>query len=62
MSDEPENRPILPQDPQAYRKPIAGTFRRPLPGGFPGDRDIKASPYLIKALLDREWIEKNGKK
>lgn len=61
MSDE-ENTVLPAQDPKAYRKPVAYNFPWPRPGGLPGDREITASPYLIKALRDREWIEKDRKK
>ena len=54
MSDD-ENTVLPSQDPQAYRRPIVGTFRF---GALPTDKEIKASPYLIKVLREREWIEK----
>jgi len=53
---EDEDRLIVPADPKAYQKEIAGSYRRALPGGLPEDRELKASPYLVKALKEREWI------
>jgi hypothetical protein len=54
---EDETRQVIAADPKAYRKAIAYDFPIPVPGGRPEDKLIKASPYLIKALKEKQWID-----
>lgn len=50
------DRGIVTADPKAYRKEVAYAFPIPLPGGRSGDKDLKASPLLIKALHEQGWL------
>jgi hypothetical protein len=55
MAQDDENRGVFVADDKAYRKEIAGDF------GFPckreSDKDLKASPSLLKVLKEKRWID-----